>query len=183
MATKIPRIFGLSQVLSIFLSTVVFQHLILVYSCEMLMNFFNQQSWKYFRRKKFFQIFDKLFFFWNRSNLQAQAGTEDVHKVNWSFYELLMLVNCNVFSRSTKSNMTQNDLTSENDSQKSLYDTEDIATSKKARKKYDAFKNTQAGKWVNQRNSGHLKKSKQGKANLFLVVTKRTRILKRTCNF
>ena len=57
-----------------------------------------------------------------------------------------MLVNGNVFSRSTKSNMAQNDLTSENDSQKSLYDTEDIATSKKARKKCDAFKNTQAGK-------------------------------------
>ena len=42
--------------------------------------------------------------------------------------------------------MAQNDLTSENDSQKLLYDTEDIATSKKARKKCDAFKNTQAGK-------------------------------------
>ena len=39
--------------------------------------------------------------------------------------------------------MTQNDLTSKNDTQESLYDTEDIAPSKKANKKCDVFKNTQ----------------------------------------
>ena len=38
----------------------------------------------------------------------------------------------------------QNDLTSENDTQESLYDTEDIAPSKKASKKCEAFKNIQA---------------------------------------
>ena len=32
-----------------------------VYSCEMWMKFFNLQSWKCFRRKKFYQIFDKIF--------------------------------------------------------------------------------------------------------------------------
>ena len=29
------------------------------------MKIFNLQSWKYFRRKKIYQIFDKNFFFWN----------------------------------------------------------------------------------------------------------------------
>ena len=37
-----------------------------------------------------------------------------------------MFLNDNLVSRSTRSNMTQNHLTSENDTQKSLYDTEDI---------------------------------------------------------
>ena len=37
----------------------------------------------------------------------------------------------NLVSRSTKSNMTQNDLTSKNYTQESLHDTEDIAPSKK----------------------------------------------------
>ena len=32
-----------------------------VYSCEMWMKFFNLQSWKCFRRKNFYQIFDKIF--------------------------------------------------------------------------------------------------------------------------
>ena len=51
---------------SIFLSTVSFQHLMRVYSsCEMWMKCFNRQSWKYFRRKNFYQIFDENFFFWN----------------------------------------------------------------------------------------------------------------------
>ena len=54
------------------------------------------------------------------------AGTEDVHKVNWPFYEPLTFLNDNLVSRSTRSNMTQNHLTSENDTQESLYDTEDI---------------------------------------------------------
>ena len=45
-----------------------------VYSFEMRMKSFNLQSWKYFRRKIFYQIFDENFFFWNhftnqRSNL------------------------------------------------------------------------------------------------------------------
>ena len=36
-------------------------------TCIQLWNvkFFNLQSWKYFRRKNFYQIFDKNFFFWN----------------------------------------------------------------------------------------------------------------------
>ena len=42
-----------------------------------------------------------------------------------------MFLNDNLVSRSTKSNMTQNHLTSENETQESLYDTEDIAPSKK----------------------------------------------------
>ena len=37
-----------------------------------------------------------------------------------------MFMNDNLVSRSTKSNMTQNHLTSEKDTLKSLYDTEDI---------------------------------------------------------
>ena len=71
------------------------------------------------------------------------AGSEDVQKVNWPFYEPLMFLNNNLVSRSTKSNMTQNHLTPENYTQESFYDTEDIAPSKKASKKCDAFKNTQ----------------------------------------
>ena len=54
---------------------------------------------------------------------RSGVGTEDVHKVNWPFYQCLMFLNDNLVSRSTKSNMTQNHLTSENDTQESLYDT------------------------------------------------------------
>ena len=45
----------------------------------------------------------------------SRAGTEDVYKVNWPFYEPLMFLNGNLASRSAKSNMTQNHLTSENE--------------------------------------------------------------------
>ena len=41
----------------------------------------------------------------------------------------------NLVSRSTKSNMTQNDLTSKNYTQESLHDTEDMAPSKKKQAK------------------------------------------------
>ena len=41
-------------------------------------------------------------------------------------------------------------LTSENDTQESLYDTEDIAVSKKARKKCDTFKNTRANDLIKE---------------------------------
>ena len=41
----------------------------------------------------------------------------------------------NLVSRSTKSNMTQNDLTSKNYTQESLHDIEDIAPSKKKQAK------------------------------------------------
>ena len=54
-----------------------------------------------------------------------------------------MLLNDNLVSRAAKYNMTQNHLTSENDTQESLYDHEDIAPSKKASKKWDAFKSPQ----------------------------------------
>ena len=46
-----------------------------------------------------------------------------------------MLLNDNLVSRAAKYNMTQNHLTSENDTQESLYDHEDIAPSKKGSKK------------------------------------------------
>ena len=39
---------------------------------------------------------------------RSGAGIEDVHKVNWPFYEPLMFLIDNLVSRSTKSNMTQN---------------------------------------------------------------------------
>ena len=84
------------------------------------------------------------------SSKQSGAGTEDVHKVNWPFYEPLMFLNDNLVSRSTKSNMTQNHLTSENYTQESLYDTEDITPSKKASKKCDAFKNTQTNELIKE---------------------------------
>ena len=77
------------------------------------------------------------------SSKRSGAGSEDVQKVNWPFYEPLMFLNDNLVSRSTKSNMTQNHLTPENYTQESFYDTEDIAPSKKGSKKCDAFKNTQ----------------------------------------
>ena len=80
----------------------------------------------------------------------SEAGTEDVHKVNWPFYEPLMFLNDNLVSLSTKSNMTQNHLTSKNDTQESLYDTEDLAPSKKASKKCDAFKNTQTNELIKE---------------------------------
>ena len=60
------------------------------------------------------------------SSKPSGAGTEDFHKINYLFYELLMFMNDNLVSRSTKSNMTQNHLTSKKDTLKSLYDTEDI---------------------------------------------------------
>ena len=41
-------------------------------------------------------------------------------------------------------------LTSENDTQESLYDTEDIAVSKKARKKCDTSKNTRANELIKE---------------------------------
>ena len=44
--------------------------------------------------------------------------------------------------------MTQNRLTSENDTQEQSCNTEDIALSKKASKKYDAFKNTQTNQLI-----------------------------------
>ena len=51
----------------------------------------------------------------------------------------------NPVSRSTKSNITQNDLTSKNYTQESLHDIEDIAPSKKkTSKKCETFKNTQS---------------------------------------
>ena len=46
--------------------------------------------------------------------------------------------------------MTQNDLTSKNDIQESLYDTEDIAPSKKASKKCDVFKNTHTNQSIKE---------------------------------
>ena len=61
-----------------------------------------------------------------------------------------MFLNDNLVSRSTKCNMMHNDLTSENDTQESLYDTQDIALSKKASKKCDAFKNTQANELIKE---------------------------------
>ena len=51
------------------------------------------------------------------------------------FMNLSMSQNDKLASRSTKSKMTQNDLSSENDTKESLNDTEDIAPSKKAKKK------------------------------------------------
>ena len=84
------------------------------------------------------------------SSKRSGAGTEDVQKVNWPFYELLMFLNDNLVSRSTKSNMTQNHLTSEKDTQESLYDTEDITPRKKASKKCDAFKNTQTNELIKE---------------------------------
>ena len=56
------------------------------------------------------------------SSERSGAGTENVHKVNWPFYEPLMLLNDNLVSRAAKYNMTQNHLTSEKDTQESLYD-------------------------------------------------------------
>ena len=53
-----------------------------------------------------------------------------------------MFLNDNLVSRSTKSYMTQNDLSSKDDTQESLHDTEDTAPSKKAIKKFDACKST-----------------------------------------
>ena len=67
------------------------------------------------------------------SSKRSGAGTEDVHKIIGPFYEPLMFLNYNLVSRVTKTNMTQNDLTSDVDIQESLYDTEGIAPSKKAR--------------------------------------------------
>ena len=84
------------------------------------------------------------------SSKRSGAGTEDVHKVNWPFYEPRMFLNDNLVSLSTKSSMTQNHLTSKNDPQESLYDTEDIAPSKKASKKCDAFKNTQTNELIKE---------------------------------
>ena len=84
------------------------------------------------------------------SSRHSEAGTEDVHKVNWSFYEPLKLLNDNLLSRSTKYYMTQNDLTSENDTQESLYDPEDIAPRKKASKICDAFKNAQTNELIKE---------------------------------
>ena len=49
------------------------------------------------------------------SSKHCGAGTEDVHKINWLFYEPLMFLNDNLVSNSTKSNMTQIHLKSEND--------------------------------------------------------------------
>ena len=49
---------------------------------------------------------------------RSGAGTEDVHKVNWPFYEPLMFLNDHLVSCSTEPNMTQNHLTSENDTAK-----------------------------------------------------------------
>ena len=60
------------------------------------------------------------------SSKPSGAGTEDFHKINYPFYELPMFMNDNLVSRSTKSNMTQNHLTSKKDTLKSLNDTEDI---------------------------------------------------------
>ena len=57
-----------------------------------------------------------------------------------------MFRNDKLVSRSTKSKMTQNDLSSESDTHESLYDTEDIAPSKKASKKCDVFKNIQTNR-------------------------------------
>ena len=54
-----------------------------------------------------------------------------------------MFRNDKLVSHSTKSKMTENDLKSKNDTQELLYDTEDIAPSKKASKKCEVFKNTQ----------------------------------------
>ena len=54
-----------------------------------------------------------------------------------------MFLSDNLVLRSTKYNVTLNHLTSENDTQESLYDTEYKAPSKKASKKCHAFKNTQ----------------------------------------
>ena len=84
------------------------------------------------------------------SSKRSGAGTEDVQKVNWPFYELLMFLNDNLVSRSTKSNMKQNHLISENDTQESLYDTKDITLSKKESKKCDAFKNTQTNELIKE---------------------------------
>ena len=84
------------------------------------------------------------------SSKRSGAGTEDVHKVNWPFYEPLMFLNDNLVSRSRKSNMTQNHLTSKNDTQESLYDTEDITPGKKASKNCDAFKNTQTNELIKE---------------------------------
>ena len=47
-------------------------------------------------------------------------------------------------------NMTQNHLTSKNDTLKSLYDIEDTDPSKKERKKWDDFKNTEANKLIKE---------------------------------
>ena len=91
-----------------------------------------------------------VFSFWHREISWFGAGTEDVHKLNWPFYEPLMFLNDNLVSRSTKSNMTKNHLTSENYTQESLYDTEDITPSKKASKKCDAFKNTQTNELIKE---------------------------------
>ena len=59
-----------------------------------------------------------------------------------------MFLKDNVVSPSTKCGMTQNDLTPENDTQESLYDTEDIALSQKASRKFDAFKKTQKNELI-----------------------------------
>ena len=59
-----------------------------------------------------------------------------------------MFLNDNLVSCSTKTNMTQNDLTPENDTQESLYDAKGIAHSRKAGKKFYAFKDTQTNKLI-----------------------------------
>ena len=46
--------------------------------------------------------------------------------------------------------MMQNDLTSQNDTQELLYDTVDIAPSKKTCKEYNAFKNTQTNELIKE---------------------------------
>ena len=84
------------------------------------------------------------------SSKRSGAGTEDAHKINWPFYEPLMFLNDNLVSRVTKTNMTQNDLTSDVDIQESLYDTEGIALNKKASKKCDAFKNSRANDLIRE---------------------------------
>ena len=84
------------------------------------------------------------------SSKRSAAGTEDVHKINWPFYEPLMFLNNNLVSHVTKTDMTQNDLTSDVDIQELLYDTEGIAPSKKASKKCDAFKNSQANDLIRE---------------------------------
>ena len=84
------------------------------------------------------------------SSKRSGAGTEDVHKTNWPFYEPLMFLSDNLVSCVTKTNMTHNDLTSDVDIQEWLYDTEGIGPSKKEIKKCDAFKNSQANDLIRE---------------------------------
>lgn len=86
------------------------------------------------------------------------AGIDDVHKITWPFYKHFLFLHDNLVSCSTKTNMSKKTACLYSDDQKCLYQTEELAPSKKASRKFEELNNIQLNQLMSNYFNGQPKR-------------------------